>query len=81
MCIIIYRTSSNVITLSDIQHAAEASKYVYNDILFQQPSIPNTNFKIIKSVHKELYKNHEGVRVVIADYGNTRIVAYRGTDG
>lgn len=74
-------TSSNVIKIQDIQDAAHASKQIYDDELLEGNTIPGTKFKVTKRFHYQLHEDGEGIRVIVADSGNTRIIVYRGTDG
>jgi len=74
-------TEANVISKEDVRHAAIASSEAYNDDLVVGSTIKGTSFMIVHKVHKVLKANGEGIRVLVADHGNTRIVVYRGTDG
>ena len=76
-----YRTETNVISKEDVKHAAIASSEAYNDNLVVGSTIKGTSFIIVHRVHEVLKANGEGIRVLVADHGNTRIVVYRGTDG
>jgi len=70
-----------VIKLADIRAAAEASKFVYKNHL-AGTKIPNTNFKITKIFFETFSpRDNVGIKAIMADDGNTRMVAYRGTKG
>jgi len=76
-------TTENAIKMADIKDAAEVSKFIYDDSVCKENAmVPNTEFKIIKTIHENLQSDGEGIRSVIADGPhNTRILAFRGTDG
>ena len=74
------RTSQNVISLSDVKNAVRASAEAYNDRVNVGSTIKGTSFRVVKRVHKTIHKG-EGIRALVADHGNTRIIVYRGTDG
>jgi len=75
-------TRSNVITFEDIKHSARASREVYkDDKAVVGATIRKTPYKIVRVLEEELFENGEGIRVAIADYGNTRMIIFRGTDG
>lgn len=75
------RTEANAISKEDVRNAAIASSESYNDDLVVGSTIKDTSFIVVHRVHEILRANGEGIRVLVADHGNTRIVVYRGTDG
>uniref|UniRef100_A0A7M5WY52 Fungal lipase-type domain-containing protein n=2 Tax=Clytia hemisphaerica TaxID=252671 RepID=A0A7M5WY52_9CNID len=75
-------TRSNVITFDDIKHSARASREVYkDDKAVIGATIRKTPYKIVRVFEEELFEKGEGIRVAIADHGNTRMIIFRGTDG
>jgi len=74
-------TETNAISKEDVKHAAIASSESYNDDLVVGSTIKDTPFIVVHRVHEILRANGEGIRVLVADHRNTRIVVYRGTDG
>ena len=78
-----FSTKEDAIKQEDIKNAAEVSHFIYDDKACKQDvMVPNTQFKIIKTIHENLQEDGEGIRSVIADGPhNTRILAFRGTDG
>jgi len=73
-------TLSNAITQEDILHAAEACNQAYYDNVVEETQIKNTPYKVIKKIEENLHTD-AGIRVLVADHGNTRMIIYRGTDG
>ncbi|XP_066918205.1 uncharacterized protein [Clytia hemisphaerica] len=73
-------TLGNAITQKDILHAVRASQEVYNDNVVEGSTINQTPFTVVKKIHENLHTD-AGIRVLVADHGNTRMIIYRGTDG
>ena len=71
----------NAVTMQDIKHAIHMSETIYKNNLKEGSRISQTPFILIKEIHKNLFQDGEGIRVGIADHGNTRMIVYRGTDG
>ena len=81
---LINRTKENIITLKDIQLAAEASKSVYRDWFKKGNTIPDSNLKIVADFYELIEDDDdEGIKAAVAEDSetNTTLVVYRGTKG
>jgi len=82
---VIFRTKENVITLKDIQLAAEASSSVYKEWFKKGETIPRySNFAIVASFEDRIKAvDNEGIKSAVAKdkETNTTLVVYRGTKG
>jgi len=70
---------SYLITTADVQLAWKASEFAYQDGSVNGALIPGTNFRIIAHGEDEVREGKTPVKVFVAEYGQTTIIAYRGT--